>query len=268
MPACPPALDPAGSAGADERKSAIEHFTSDDWPVKEADKKTSFKFEAYKDPTVRKALSRAFGGLCAYCESPIEATAPTDLEHYRPKGPVKTETGKLPHGYYWLAATWENLLPSCIRCNRVEGYDYEDGSRRTSGKGSWFPLEQEATRARSEGDEQGERPLLLHPYDDDPEVHLEFGGHAEVIARSHRGQTTIDVLGLNRSVLVDARQGHFKHVEALKTRLLRCERLAKRYPDDPDVLALLEEARHESEELLRPGTPYSALAAQILDIRA
>ena len=38
------------------------------------------------------------------------------MEHYRPKARVSTEQGDKP-GYYWLAARWENLLPSCTDCN-------------------------------------------------------------------------------------------------------------------------------------------------------
>lgn len=268
IPACPPALNPTESAGASERESAIEHFTTQGWEAKEADKKARFKFRAYRDVTVRNALNEAFGGLCAYCESPIEATAPTDVEHYRPKGAIRTEEGRLPHGYYWLAATWENLLPSCIRCNRAEGYDYQDNSRRTSGKGSWFPLELEAARARGQGGEGAECPLLLHPYRDDPEEHLEFGENAEVIPRSRRGAKTIETLGLNRPGLIDAREAHGIRAEALKTQLRRCERMAERYPDDADVLEELESARRDAEGLLRHGTEYSALTAQILGVRA
>ena len=274
-PDCPPALDPAASAGADERRSAIDHFTAPDCAAKEAVKATRFKFRAYRDRSVREALNEAFGGLCAYCESLIEATEPTELEHYRPKGAVKTESEVLPHGYYWLAATWENLLPSCIRCNRAETYEYENNSRRTSGKASWFPLAEEAARARSEGGEDRESPLLLHPYYDDPEEHLEFTTDGAVKARraadgqrSPRGAKTIEILGLNRPGLLDAREAHSKRVEALRTRLLRSERMVERYPDDQDALDGLEDARRESEDLVRPGKPYSALAAQILGIRA
>jgi uncharacterized protein (TIGR02646 family) len=274
IPDCPPVLDPAGSAGAEERRSAIEHFADAGSAANESAQATPFKFEAYRDPTVREALKAAFGGLCAYCESPTEATAPIDVEHYRPKGAVRTETERLSHGYYWLAATWENLLPSCIRCNRAEGYDYEDNSRRTSGKGSWFPLADEAARARSEGREDGESPLLLHPYYDDPAEHLEFGEDGVVIARrkangerSRRGAKTIEVLGLNRPGLLNARRAHLRSVEAHRKRLLRAERMLRRYPQDEDALEQLEEARRESEDLVRRGAMYSALAAERLGVR-
>ncbi|MEF9674035.1 hypothetical protein QNM99_25505 [Pseudomonas sp. PCH446] len=39
-----------------------------------------------------------------------------DVEHYRPKGAV-SEDASHP-GYWWVAMDWDNLLPSCIDCNR------------------------------------------------------------------------------------------------------------------------------------------------------
>jgi uncharacterized protein (TIGR02646 family) len=267
IPPCPAALDPSGSAGADERARAIAHFEAT-----EAEPATAFNFVAYRDKTVKDALDAAFGGVCAYCETPT-AAHPVEVEHYRPKGAVRTENGARPHGYYWLAATWENLLPSCIRCNRAEGYDYEDGTRRTSGKGAWFPLADEGARARAPGDEAGESPLLLHPYYDDPTEHLEFVGDGLVAARldennqpSVRGEWTIRVLGLNRPALVDARRAHLKSVEAHETKLRLAERLVANHPDSADARALLEQERLEHEKFVRLGAPYSALAAQLLEL--
>jgi uncharacterized protein (TIGR02646 family) len=205
IPPCPPALDPADSVGARERAKAIAHFTRDDWELK-----PSFAFRAYQEAEVREALRQAFGGVCAYCERPVSSI---EIEHYRPKGAVETPSGRQRPGYYWLAASWENLLPSCHDCNTDLWTHHPDGSLRKSGKGSWFPLEDESARATREGEEERERPLLLHPYDDDPAEHLEFGEDGIVRPRelpdgthSRRGEVTIERLGLNRRGLVDARR--------------------------------------------------------------
>lgn len=50
--------------------------------------------------------------------------APLDVEHFRPKSEIdevdpatfRPVPGRAPTapGYYWLAAAWSNLLPSCI----------------------------------------------------------------------------------------------------------------------------------------------------------
>jgi uncharacterized protein (TIGR02646 family) len=83
----------------------------------------AFSFSAYKAQDVKAALDTLFHGKCAYCESVFASVHPMDVEHFRPKGRVtRWVNGKrkvvLRFGYYWLAAEWTNLLPSCIDCNR------------------------------------------------------------------------------------------------------------------------------------------------------
>src|SRR4051812_36358022 len=75
-----------------------------------------FEFAAYKNPAVVKALEAAFLGKCAYCEHRYDAGAPCDVEHYRPKGGVEIDGDLTEPFYYWLAAEWTNLLPSCADC--------------------------------------------------------------------------------------------------------------------------------------------------------
>ena len=79
-------------------------------------KRTAFEFHAYKADEVKRRLEDLFHGKCAYCESFYAAQAPVDIEHYRPKGAVEDDPDH--PGYWWLAMAWENLLPSCIDCNR------------------------------------------------------------------------------------------------------------------------------------------------------
>jgi 5-methylcytosine-specific restriction endonuclease McrA len=72
-------------------------------------------------------LTNVFNGKCAYCDTKIDAGFYDDAEHYRPKSGVRISAGskrkpvvkngtKHP-GYYWLAYTWSNLVPSCQHCN-------------------------------------------------------------------------------------------------------------------------------------------------------
>ncbi len=84
----PPALDGPDSPGHKETQKAIDYYTAPE-PNGGAP-----KYKAYKHDTVKETLTTIFHGKCAYCESP-----------YRP-------------GYYWLAAEWTNLLPSCTHCNQ------------------------------------------------------------------------------------------------------------------------------------------------------
>lgn len=80
------------------------------------------KFTLYKHATVKAALDKLFHGKCAYCESMISATQPMDVEHFYPK--KHQENGEFP--FLELAARWENLLPSCIDCNRRRNQNIAD----------------------------------------------------------------------------------------------------------------------------------------------
>lgn len=176
------------------------------------------KYAAYKHPTVRQALEELFSKKCAYCEHRYGGVHPVDVDHYRPKSGVLGQGGmRYPRGYYWLAATWENLLPSCIDCNRRRRQkDLSTGQLVTSGKNMWFPLTDETKRAKKPKAEQDEAPLLLDPCRDLPEQHIEFFSKADQSALlrprmedgqpNERGLKSIDIYGLNRSGLVQARR--------------------------------------------------------------
>ncbi len=236
------------------------HFTAHDWRAKEADPKTRFRFAAYRDRSVKATLHATFHGLCAYCETPYPASYVGDVEHYRPKAAVDTPTerGRRP-GYYWLASTWENLLPSCARCNRPAGGEHGDGPPRTSGKGNAFPLEVEADRATAEGEEARERALLLHPYYDDPDRHLAFVEEGLVRAHTPKGTETIRVLGLNRRGLLERRRTQRKLVEAALLRIEKLDLRCARYPDDPSFAEDLRAEIADLKAMQRPGQPYSAV---------
>lgn len=77
-------------------------------------KKGAFAFAAYKAPEVKARLEALFHGKCAYFETVYAASAPVDVEHYRPKGAVEGEPAHPV--YWWLGMVWP--LPSCIDCNR------------------------------------------------------------------------------------------------------------------------------------------------------
>src|SRR4051812_37435873 len=160
--------------------------------------KTSIQDDLYKEQ--RLSIFKLFHGKCAYCETPL---APGqrfgDLDHYRPKGRVADRNGKLVFvngkqhpGYFWLAYQWMNLLPCCAACNRP-GTD-PDGLK----SGKWFKFPVAGSYAISSTDDlQREQPLLLNPYVDNPDEHLEFDLKTGVVGpKTSRGEVTIGVLGL------------------------------------------------------------------------
>jgi uncharacterized protein (TIGR02646 family) len=206
----PPAVFGAEGKGARETQAVIEFYRL------EENRGKPFSFKAYAEKTVKDALTRLFRGKCAYCESRFDATQPVDVEHWRPKGDVEEADGtRLGYGYYWLAATWTNLLPSCIDCNRKrEHVIHPTGDRRVIGKGNYFPVQPGTPRANAPGMEAQEKPLLLHPYLDDPASVLDLDdgegvlrprADAEGVA-DPRGEASIRVYALNRTGLVHARR--------------------------------------------------------------
>jgi uncharacterized protein (TIGR02646 family) len=167
----------------------------------------------YKDDEVKVALEELFCDKCAYCESPLGAEAPWDVEHYRPKGRV-AECDAHP-GYYWLAYTWENLFPSCVYCNqRKTDAPRHDDPRRlpAQGKADHFPVE-DGHWAMGPGDDLSqEHPLLLNPCADgpneDPEAHLRYdiqGGVYPIQPNDLRATQSIKYYNLSRRRLRDAR---------------------------------------------------------------
>jgi uncharacterized protein (TIGR02646 family) len=184
--------DGEDSLASIERKSASAFFSSG------MHAQRRFEFKAYRHRDVLSALQAIFHGKCAYCESRLSAVAPLDVEHFRPKGPV-VEAEDHP-GYWWLANSWDNLLLACPDCNRRRMH-----ASSISGKGNRFPLVDEKARAYRPGEEAHESPLLLDPTRDDPEKFLVFDTDGLVLSKHPRGQATIELLGLNRKHLVEAR---------------------------------------------------------------
>lgn len=233
--AAPACLNAPDKNGLTELARARVHQASTD------PKKGSFEFSAYRDEEVKRRLDALFHGKCAYCETFYSASAPVDVEHYRPKGAVSEDPGH--PGYWWLAMSWDNLLPSCIDCNRKRKQRvpristslldlYRSSHASTlplvqSGKKDSFPIANTGQRVLPEGVGFGaEHPLLLDPTRDDPEQHLRF--HIDHTAplgmvlpgkavgvESERGSASIFIYGLNRLGLVQERTRLLRRLEFL-----------------------------------------------------
>lgn len=177
---------------------------------------SSDDFKAYKDDSVKAALETLFYGKCAYCENRYAGVHPVDVEHWRPKAGVIIASDGLAKkppkhpGYYWLAAEWTNLLPSCIDCNRGRNLlELPSGVKRKLGKANQFPLSDESKRAYRLEDMGGEEPLLLNPCDDLPEQYLEFDEHCVIRPKQdgdRRAEVSISIYALNRIGLVEDRR--------------------------------------------------------------
>jgi uncharacterized protein (TIGR02646 family) len=237
-------------------------------------------FKAYKLKVVREALERMFHGKCAYCESFIGHISPTDVEHWRPKGSIRTEEGILVDGYWWLAAAWTNLFPACPHCNRPTRHEAAGGGT-TAGKGMRFPLATVRLRAPQEGEELNEQPLLLNPSDPDeqraPERHLEFATElalAGVVQATMDesggddllGAKSIDVYALNRVDLVDRRAELLKLIRTAVVTIKKTMLALKDLPPESAAAAALRETiaaqRQLLEDRLAERAEYLLLARQ------
>ena len=161
--------------------------------------------QTYRAKDVKTALREAQHDKCAYCESrPIRSRG--QVEHFRPTSGWKhTKGGQLMKpGYFWLAYEWSNLLFSCEMCND-QGH-----------KGNLFPLAGGSTRATPDvTGTSNESPLLINPYDEKPDDHIEWNTDIpKPKKQSAKGRTTIDVFGLDRDVLLmDDRRGLLEDLE-------------------------------------------------------
>ncbi|MGJ1503103.1 hypothetical protein [Sphingobacterium multivorum] len=194
----------------------------------------------YRDPyqdkdeirsRVEDKLAITYLNKCAYCERLEKA----DIEHYRPKKSVKDEAHD---GYYWLCYEWTNLLPSCVKCNR-------DGAKLTHfpilGSRIHMPtflsngkINLNLNKANSKP-LIDEKPYLLHPEIDKPELFFEFeldssgeGVRLKGIDGDGRGNKTIEICKLNRQELRLHRQREVidpfvESIEASFVRLINCD---------------------------------------------
>ena len=164
-----------------EIERAREYYSAQPPPTK------AYEFKRYKEWQVCKALDDMFYEKCAYCESRYRAVDSHDVEHYRPKGKVK-EAPEEHRGYWWLAAVWSNLLPSCPPCNQrrrqitfTPGMTLEEleealqnRPQETSGKSNSFPVTGDNWITQETQSISDEDPLLINPCEIDPEQHLEW----------------------------------------------------------------------------------------------
>jgi uncharacterized protein (TIGR02646 family) len=225
-----------------------------------------FEFTHYKHPDVKVAMEEDFYRKCAYCESYYAATQPVDVEHWRPKAAVEEEDGsEIKPGYYELALDWDNLLPSCIDCNRVRYHkDAVTGKERKLGKGNRFPLRDPKTR----GKVAQEDPLLINPCKDRPSDHLAWNPTDTSVldASTDKGRISIEVYGLNRYDLVAARRDvlfklrlHLKQLETL------CRLKAKPGNTDRQTWLLdqfIEEELLALKAFTREEAPYSEMCKE------
>ncbi|MBA5640260.1 hypothetical protein H3H37_24650 [Duganella sp. LX20W] len=272
----PLSLDGPGSAAGREKIRATNHFSTT--PNK------TFNFTAYKEDDVVAALNTLFHGKCAYCEASIKAVQPTDIEHFRPKGRV-ADCPQHP-GYWWLAASWQNLLASCIDCNRRryqnaielehDALDDKFEGEFFLGKGDQFPILGAQYAMLETDDHNAEDPALIDPTHRDPKEHLtwqEIQGLSLIAPRVHNGSLdpygrhTYRVFGLNRQGLVEARTARMLEIRAQIVFIEQIMDMAITMPE-PYATPQKDIALQQLTSLYKyatPEQPFSAMVEHLLD---
>jgi len=243
--------------GATECDKLCAQFNETPDDYRSGKKKLTIQRSIYAAKSVKDALRTAQHGKCAFCESKVPAVAYGDVEHFRPKGGYQqspTHDLKKP-GYYWLAYEWTNLFFSCQICNQ-------------QGKKNLFPLARPSRRAVSHHDDlTAEEPLLIDPAASDPE---QFIGFREEVAypRGGRrlGKVTIEVLGLNREALREARRDYLVPLTVLQCArdLLQEALAANAEPAPEDLVSRLAEIDVQLNHYRHDSAQYAAMARAAL----
>ncbi|MFT9450057.1 hypothetical protein [Gluconobacter japonicus] len=225
VPSCLADTAPAKVA---EIQKATDHYRKIPLP------KANYEFKVYSNAEIKDTLNKLFGYKCAYCEGSTGGVMPVDIEHYRPKGEiVAADESVIRPGYWWLAADWDNLLPSCIDCNRARWHKTGVSDETKYGKENLFPLAVGSVYAKGPAEVVDEQPLLINPANEDPAAHLTFipalvdgptgwpprdwvASPVQVgDVEDHRGRASIDVYGLNRPEVVRQRNDRLKELSNL-----------------------------------------------------
>lgn len=152
-------------------------------------------------------LEHVFHHKCAYCEGDLAAQTTGAAEHFRPKRGVTHvdadgRTVDEDHeGYWWLAFSWENLVPACPGCNTAKGIRFP-----ISGTGVTSPTPDQTI----DQVDAVEQPLLLHPFrGPNPAERIGFRNDGFAFAKCQEdplATATINICDLNRWGLRRARK--------------------------------------------------------------
>ncbi|REC99026.1 hypothetical protein [Ectopseudomonas oleovorans] len=243
----------------------------------------AFTFKEYKDFDVQHGLRELFKNKCAYCEG--ELLDDVEVEHFRPKGGVTEDPAH--HGYWWLAHTWSNLLPSCGHCNKRRRQHIATESmtedellalqakkpKISYGKMNQFPIA--GTRATySAPDLAPEQPYLINPCEEDPELFFEWStrGHYSIVVAnaadpnsSARALRNISVFGLNRLRLVQSRTIRLNELRYQRIQILEA---LMNDATGPESVLNLQDALRKVEALKQycsAEKPYSAMAKAFVE---
>ena len=155
--------------------------------------------------TVKDSLKKIYHNKCAYCESSLH-NAHGHIEHYRPKKSSNLSRCDSSKAYYWLAFSWDNLLPCCELCNVFKSNCFDTFNDKVNyDLSKTFDTFHKSLKEYNEE----ENPKLLHPEIDEFEKDFKFSKKGEIVSTNEKVIYTTKVCDLNRKKLKEAREKIF-----------------------------------------------------------
>lgn len=150
----------------------------------------NWPFNREIDDGLKPFLHEEFNSKCGYCETELPNLVSSTVDRYRPNNGVRDEGKYYQDLYWWLAFEWDNLILCCKECNQY--------------KANYFPIK--GVRALTDTDSLVfEKPQIINPLIDTPELHFSYNDRGEITALSTEGSQTIELLRLNRTTLIEQR---------------------------------------------------------------
>lgn len=210
---------------------------------------------------VRAALWAIGSAKCWYSEASLQE-AEGQVEHYRPK---RRLWGARHDGYWWRAFDWENLRLAHPTVNRRKT-DYL--TRKLAGKGSYFPLRDEARRAQDPIEEPNEEPVLLDPVVPSDTLLLCFSEESGAPRPRYekdqnewlhqRAEASIDFYHLNEGTW------NFRRADLMATVRRLCEQLEALASQTPLDQPAYDQKINDIVAHLSPFAEFSAACLQVV----
>lgn len=163
-------------------------------------KRYDWPFNKEIDNKLKEHLHKVFHGKCGYCEIKIDYPELGTVDRYRPNNGVRDKNEFHQDLYWWLTFEWDNLIYCCKECNQY--------------KANYFPIEGERM-INNKPNQNKEIPLLLNPFEDNPEEHITINEDSHFVGRTAKGKQTIDLLRLNRENLLIEREKIKNKIDSL-----------------------------------------------------
>ena len=152
---------------------------------------------------VKNTLKEIYNDKCAYCESSLHNEY-GDIEHYRPKKSSSLKKCNSRNSYYWLAFSWDNLIPCCKICNTFKSNCFDIFNKDKRLKYDNESLE-ELHHSLKTCNKQ-ENPKLIHPEIDKFENDITFFNKGQLISNNEKVRYTLKICKLNRKKLKEVRE--------------------------------------------------------------